>query len=160
MDECIKDGLVYNVQHQCTKQQIEWILAEVDESKGSQKTYTLHKAQSEDLDKVLYEWFSVKRLEGTFISHTNCNWEGEGFSEKKWKFKNCVKFHPFSSGWLLRYIRSHNVSGEQKSADLPSTETFVEKFSPLVQDLNLSRHQIYNTDELNCCISAFRQRHW
>ncbi|KAK4317465.1 hypothetical protein Pmani_011467 [Petrolisthes manimaculis] len=44
-------------------------------------------------------------------------------------------------------IRRLDVSGEAKSADLPTAEEFIDRFAKLVSDHDLTPEQIYNADE-------------
>ncbi|XP_063850315.1 jerky protein homolog [Scylla paramamosain] len=58
----------------------------------------------------------------------------------------------FSDGWLHRFkvrygIRKLDISGESKSANLPSAEEFVDRFAKIVEEHNLMSEQIYNADE-------------
>ncbi|XP_063870983.1 tigger transposable element-derived protein 6-like [Scylla paramamosain] len=58
----------------------------------------------------------------------------------------------FSDGWLHRFkvrhgIRKLDISGESKSANLPSAEEFVNRFVKIVEEHNLMSEQIYNADE-------------
>ncbi|KAK3862648.1 hypothetical protein Pcinc_031507 [Petrolisthes cinctipes] len=58
----------------------------------------------------------------------------------------------FSDGWLHRFknrhgIRRLDVSGEAKSADLPSAEEFIDRFAKLVSEHDLTPEQVYNADE-------------
>ncbi|KAK8391002.1 hypothetical protein O3P69_016979 [Scylla paramamosain] len=58
----------------------------------------------------------------------------------------------FSDGWLHRFkvchgIRKLDISGESKSANLPSAEEFVDRFAKIVEEHNLTTEQIYNADE-------------
>jgi hypothetical protein len=58
----------------------------------------------------------------------------------------------YSQGWLhrfkLRYgIRKLSVSGEKLRADSDAAGKFVEEFTKLILDGNLTAEQIYNSDE-------------
>ncbi|KAK8374401.1 hypothetical protein O3P69_015613 [Scylla paramamosain] len=52
------------------------------------------------------------------------------------------------SGFKVHHgIRKLDISGESKSANLPSAEEFVDSFAKIVEEHNLTSEQIYNANE-------------
>uniref|UniRef100_A0A7M4F5K3 DDE-1 domain-containing protein n=1 Tax=Crocodylus porosus TaxID=8502 RepID=A0A7M4F5K3_CROPO len=94
---------------------------------------TLHKPKLEQLDKILYEWFALKCLDGAPIS---------GSMQIK---KSCV----FSAGWLF------DVCREKKSADHEVAEKYCGFFQKLVVEHGVSPEQICDANETGlswCCL--------
>ncbi|XP_066905498.1 jerky protein homolog [Halyomorpha halys] len=110
---------------------------------------TLKKPKLEQLDSVLFKWFSVVRSEGKLVT-------GPMIVEKPKKFgqdlgvaeSECI----YSDGWLRNFkfrheIRRLDVTGETLSANQNSAEKYKDKFEKIVADNNLTSEQIYNADK-------------
>ncbi|KAK4296722.1 hypothetical protein Pmani_030800 [Petrolisthes manimaculis] len=119
-----------------------------DTPKAAEHRHTLQQKRVVTLDKVLYEWFCLKRSEGAAISGPMLQEKAKEFAMKMSIGESCT----FSDDWLHRFknrhgIRRLDVSGEAKSADLPSAEEFIDRFAKLVSEHDLTPEQIYNADE-------------
>lgn len=110
---------------------------------------TLKKPKLEQLDSVLYKWFSAKRAEGKPVT-------GPMIIEKAKKFREDLNMAEddcnFSEGWLRNFkfrhgIRRLDVTGETRSANEDSAQQFKEEFEKFIEDKKLSADQVYNADE-------------
>ncbi|XP_053556272.1 jerky protein homolog [Bombina bombina] len=109
---------------------------------------SLHKPKLENLDKVLHEWFLIKRSEGMAISGPMLITKAKSFKEQMNIDSECN----FSSGWLRNFkmrhgIRQLNVVGERQSADTHAAADYSATFEKIVIDYDLTPDQIYNADE-------------
>ena len=128
--------------------QLRKFLMETESKKVAETRKTLHQSRSEELDRVLYEWFALKRSEGACISGPMLQEKAKELQAKLNAEAECK----FSVGWLNRFkerhgIRKLDVSGEQKSADTESADEFIDKFQKFVEENKISAECIYNADE-------------
>lgn len=87
-------------------------------NKASCERKTLQEPQHEELDKILYQWFLLKREEGVPISGPLLMEKARDFSERLNISTECK----FSNGWLSCFKKRHGIrkleiSGVRKSAD-------------------------------------------
>ena len=90
--------------------------------KAAENRHTLQYHSGEMMGKVLYEWFSLKRSEGVTI--TGPMLQEKGLDLAKMGEEGACQF---SDGWLHKFkvhhgIKKLDISGESKSANLPSAE--------------------------------------
>ncbi|KFD67152.1 hypothetical protein M514_20588 [Trichuris suis] len=105
---------------------------------------TLKDGKSTELDKVLITWLKVRVREGVEIS-------GNMVKEQARIFHKELGL-PYHTGWLRRFKERHGlklraVCGEKLSADNEAAAAFVDEFTKLVSDEQLSPEQVYNADE-------------
>ena len=109
----------------------------------------LRKPKLEILDKVLHEWFQLRRTEGVTVSGPMIIAKAKDFAEQ---MQLNTDLH-FSVGWLTRFksrhgIRSYNISGEKSSADLEAAKSYCFNFEKdIIKKYDLTPEQIYNADE-------------
>ncbi|GBN63782.1 Jerky [Araneus ventricosus] len=110
---------------------------------------TLKKPKLEQLDSVLFKWFSAVRSEGKPVT-------GPMIVEKAKKFGQDLGVAEsecnYSDGWLRNFkfrhgIRRLDVTGETLSANQNSAEKYKDEFEKIVADNDLTPEQIYNADE-------------
>jgi hypothetical protein len=102
----------------------------------------------EQLAKMLYEWFTMRRSEGISIT-------GPLLIEKAKYFyaeMNLTDKCNFSEGWLTCFkmrngIRRLDVSGEKISSDKECAEKYFEVFQKHVEKHKLTTEKVYNADE-------------
>uniref|UniRef100_UPI00398F1AAA jerky protein homolog n=1 Tax=Pristiophorus japonicus TaxID=55135 RepID=UPI00398F1AAA len=122
-----------------------------DASESSVKAMSrknLRKPKLDKLDKVLYEWFSLKRSKGVAISGPMITAKAKDFKMRMNLTEECI----FSEGWLTRFKHCHgihqlDVSGDKKSADNEAAQNYSRTFTEMVQEMKLTADQIYNADE-------------
>ncbi|XP_036598039.1 jerky protein homolog [Trichosurus vulpecula] len=130
------------------KGQLLRFFANSDSNKALEHRRTLHTPKLEHLDRVLYEWFLVKRSEGVPVSGPMLIEKAKDFYEQMQLTEPCV----FSGGWLWRFKARHgikklDVSNERQSADHQAAEQFCGFFRSLIAEHGLSPEQFYNADE-------------
>lgn len=108
----------------------------------------LRKPKLEKLDSVLYEWFVLQRSKGAPLSGPILIERAKDFYRKMELTEECA----FSDGWLAKFKKRHairklDISGELKSSDFGKAEEYRHIFEQLVEENNLTTHQIYNADE-------------
>ena len=123
-----------------------------ESGKAVENRKTLHQSRSEDLDCVLYEWFSLKRSEGACISGPMLQEKAREFHKKMDIPGDCV----YSVGWLNRFkerhgIRKLDVSGEQKSAD----EVSANELSCIIRTLFALFDHLICLGDIVCCELLF-----
>ncbi|XP_038601920.1 jerky protein homolog [Tachyglossus aculeatus] len=106
---------------------------------------TLHTPKLEQLDSVLYEWFSSKRAEGAPMMLIE---KAKDFYRQMQLTEPCA----FSDGWLscfkLRHgIKRVEVPHGRNSADREAAEKYRGFFRTLITEHDLSPEQIYDADE-------------
>lgn len=110
---------------------------------------TLKRPKLEQLDSVLFKWFSAVRSEGKPVT-------GPMIVEKAKKFGQDLGVAEsecnYSDGWLRNFkfrhgIRRLDVTGETLSANQNSAEKYKDEFEKIVADNDLTPEQIYNADE-------------
>lgn len=115
----------------------------------SKKRKTMKKAANEALDTALYLWFVQKRSEGVPLS-------GPIVAEKALQFNaklNGDASFKASVGWLDNFksrhgVRELNIEGEKMSAaSVDTVNAFKEKFGRMINEMGLTRDQVYNADE-------------
>ncbi|XP_057591361.1 jerky protein homolog [Hippopotamus amphibius kiboko] len=122
--------------------------ASSDSDKALAHRRTLHTPKLEHLDRVLYEWFLVKRAEGVPVSGPMLIEKAKDFYEQMQLTEPCV----FSGGWLWRFKARHGIkkldtSSEKQAADQQAAEQFCGFFQSLTAEHGLSPEQVYNADE-------------
>ncbi|XP_049710212.1 jerky protein homolog [Elephas maximus indicus] len=130
------------------KAQLLRFFATSDSNQALEHRRTLHTPKLEHLDRVLYEWFLVKRAEGVPISGPMLIEKAKDFYEQMQLTEPCV----FSGGWLWRFKARHGIkkldtSSEKQVADRQAAEQFCGFFRSLVAEHGLSPEQLYNADE-------------
>ncbi|XP_069672129.1 jerky protein homolog [Periplaneta americana] len=119
-----------------------------ESSKAVESRKTLHQSRCDDLDRVLYDWFSLKRSEGACVSGPMLQNKAKELHQKMKIPGECA----FSVGWLNRFkqrhgIRKLGISSERQSGDDVSANEFIVMFQKLIQENNITAEQIYNADE-------------
>ncbi|XP_070238794.1 jerky protein homolog [Bos mutus] len=130
------------------KAQLLRFFASSDSDKALAQRRTLHTPKLEHLDRVLYEWFLVKRSEGVPVSGPMLIEKAKDFYEQMQLTEPCV----FSGGWLWRFKARHGIkkldaSSEKQAADQQAAEQFCGFFRSLTAEHGLSPEQVYNADE-------------
>ncbi|XP_065758707.1 jerky protein homolog [Muntiacus reevesi] len=130
------------------KAQLLRFFASSDSDKALAQRRTLHTPKLEHLDRVLYEWFLVKRSEGVPVSGPMLIEKAKDFYEQMQLTEPCV----FSGGWLWRFKARHGIkkldaSSEKQAADQQAAEQFCGFFRNLTAEHGLSPEQVYNADE-------------
>ncbi|XP_075405319.1 jerky protein homolog [Tenrec ecaudatus] len=130
------------------KAQLLRFFAGSDSQQALERRRTLHTPKLGHLDRVLYEWFLVKRAEGVPVSGPMLIEKAKGFYEQMHLTEPCV----FSGGWLWRFKARHGIkkldtAGEKQAANHQAVEQFCGFFRSLVAEHGLSPEQLYNADE-------------
>lgn len=112
------------------------------------KRKTIRKPKMDELDKVLYEWFKIKRAAGKPVTGPVLVAKGKLFAEEMGLEDMCG----FSQGWLQKFKKRHSirkldVAGETQSSDRDAADAFTASWESLVEEHHLSPHQVYNADE-------------
>ncbi|KAK4320310.1 hypothetical protein Pmani_008816 [Petrolisthes manimaculis] len=123
----IGSSTIYDIKGQA--KQLRAFVKVTDTPKAAEHRHTLQQKRVITLDKVLYEWFCLKRSEGAAISGPRLQENTKEFATKMSIGESCT----FSDGWLHRFKNRHGIrrldlSGEAKSADLPSAEEFIDRY--------------------------------
>lgn len=133
------------------KKQKEQIVGAVSKTDQESKKKTLHKAEYEELETKLYDWFSRQR-------ERNCPVNGPIFKVKaKVLFSEIYpdkgdKDFNASEGWFNKFKRRHGlrhlkVCGEIVSSDTSSITPFIHKLRAKIEEMELTHDQLYNADE-------------
>lgn len=108
----------------------------------------MKKAENPEVESALYNWFLQQRNAHVPVSSGILQAKAKSF------YKLITGKDDFlaSAGWLDKFksrhgIRFLKVSGEKLSSDVSALLPFQEKFRRLVQEMGLSRDQVYNADE-------------
>ncbi|XP_012880655.1 PREDICTED: jerky protein homolog [Dipodomys ordii] len=130
------------------KAQLLRFFANSDSNQALEQRRTLHTPKLEHLDRVLYEWFLVKRAEGVPVSGPMLIEKAKDLYEQMQLAEPCV----FSGGWLWRFkarhgIRKLDASSEKQGTDHQAAEQFCGFFRSLAAEHRLSPEQVYNADE-------------
>ncbi|XP_027808455.3 jerky protein homolog [Marmota flaviventris] len=130
------------------KAQLLRFFANSDSNQALEQRRTLHTPKLEQLDRVLYEWFLVKRAEGVPVSGPMLIEKAKDFYEQMRLTEPCV----FSGGWLWRFKARHGIkkldaSSEKQVADQQAAEQFCGFFRSLATEHGLSPEQVYSADE-------------
>ncbi|XP_048215184.1 jerky protein homolog [Perognathus longimembris pacificus] len=130
------------------KAQLLRFFANSDSHQALERRRTLHTPKLEHLDRVLYEWFLVKRAEGTPVSGPMLIEKAKDLYEQMQLAEPCV----FSGGWLWRFKARHGIkkldaSGEKQATDRRAAEQFCGFFRSLAAEHGLSPEQVYNANE-------------
>ncbi|XP_007535410.3 jerky protein homolog [Erinaceus europaeus] len=129
------------------KAQLLRFFANSDSNKALEHRRTLHTPKLEHLDRVLYEWFLVKRAEGVPVSGPMLIQKAKDFYEQMQLTEPCV----FSGGWLWRFKARHGIkldtSCEKQVADHQAAEQFCGFFRSLMAEHSLAPEQVYNADQ-------------
>ncbi|KAM6215423.1 jerky protein homolog [Rhynchocyon petersi] len=130
------------------KAQLLRFFAHSDSSQALARRRTLHTPKLQQLDRVLYEWFLVKRAEGVPVSGPMLVEKAKDFYEQMQLREPCV----FSGGWLWRFkarhgIRKLDACSEKPVVDRQAAEQFCNFVQSLVAEHGLCPEQLYNADE-------------
>ncbi|XP_041527659.1 jerky protein homolog [Microtus oregoni] len=130
------------------KAQLLRFFASSDSRQALEQRRTLHTPKLEHLDRVLYEWFLVKRAEGIPVSGPMLIEKAKDFYKQMRLTEPCV----FSGGWLWRFKARHGIkkldaSSEKQVADHQAAEQFCGFFRSLAAEHGLSPEQVYSADE-------------
>ncbi|KAM4865519.1 jerky protein homolog isoform 1-T2 [Thomomys bottae] len=130
------------------KAQLLRFFASSDSNQALEQRRTLHTPKLEHLDRVLYEWFLVKRAEGVPVSGPMLIQKARDLYEQMQPAEPCV----FSGGWLWRFKARHGIkkldaSSEKQVTDHQAAEQFCGFFRSLAAEHRLSPEQVYNADE-------------
>lgn len=130
------------------KAQLLRFFASSDSRQALEQRRTLHTPKLEHLDRVLYEWFLVKRAEGIPVSGPMLIEKAKDFYKQMRLTEPCV----FSGGWLWRFKARHGIkkldaSSEKQAADHQAAEQFCGFFRSLAAEHGLSPEQVYSADE-------------
>ncbi|XP_059104090.1 jerky protein homolog [Peromyscus eremicus] len=130
------------------KAQLLRFFASSDSHQALEQRRTLHTPKLEHLDRVLYEWFLVKRAEGIPVSGPMLIEKAKDFYKQMRLTEPCV----FSGGWLWRFKARHGIkkldaSSEKQVADHQAAEQFCVFFRSLAAEHGLSPEQVYSADE-------------
>lgn len=130
------------------KAQLLSFFASSDSRQALEQRRTLHTPKLEHLDRVLYEWFLVKRAEGIPVSGPMLIEKAKDFYKQMRLTEPCV----FSGGWLWRFKARHGIkkldaSSEKQVADHQAAEQFCGFFRNLAAEHGLSPEQVYSADE-------------
>lgn len=130
------------------KAQLLRFFASSDSRQALEQRRTLHTPKLEHLDRVLYEWFLVKRAEGIPVSGPMLIEKAKDFYKQMRLTEPCV----FSGGWLWRFKARHGIkkldaSSEKQVADHQAAERFCGFFRSLAAEHGLSPEQVYSADE-------------
>ena len=121
----VGSSTIYDIKSQTKK--LQDYMKATDTPKAAENRHTLQYHRGEMMDKVLYEWFSLKRS-GVTITGPMLQEKGLDLAKKMGEEGACQ----FSDGWLHRFkvrhgIRKLDISGESKSANSSSAEEFVDR---------------------------------
>jgi hypothetical protein len=109
---------------------------------------TLHTSRVNDVVRVLFEWFRQRRSEGLLVSGLLLIQQAKKFHDDLKINKVCNYLQGLLHPFKLRHgIRKLSVCGEKLSANSDAARKFVEEFTKLISDENLTAEQIYNADE-------------
>lgn len=130
------------------KAQLLRFFASSDSRQALEQRRTLHTPKLEHLDRVLYEWFLVKRAEGILVSGPMLIEKAKDLYKQMRLTEPCV----FSGGWLWRFKARHGIkkldaSSEKQVADHQAAEQFCGFFRSLAAEHGLSPEQVYSADE-------------
>nr|XP_044998554.1 jerky protein homolog [Jaculus jaculus]XP_044998555.1 jerky protein homolog [Jaculus jaculus]XP_044998556.1 jerky protein homolog [Jaculus jaculus]XP_044998557.1 jerky protein homolog [Jaculus jaculus]XP_044998558.1 jerky protein homolog [Jaculus jaculus]XP_044998559.1 jerky protein homolog [Jaculus jaculus] len=130
------------------KAQLLRFFASSDSRQALEQRRTLHTPKLEHLDRLLYEWFLVKRAEGVPVSGPMLIEKAKDFYEQMRLTEPCV----FSGGWLWRFKARHGIkkleaSSDKQVADHQAAEQFCGFFRSLAAEHGLSPEQVYSADE-------------
>uniref|UniRef100_UPI00398E38C9 jerky protein homolog isoform X1 n=1 Tax=Pristiophorus japonicus TaxID=55135 RepID=UPI00398E38C9 len=122
---------IYDIKNQ--KEQIMNFYAESDVQKEMNKRKSMHKPKSDDLDRVMMEWWRQRRSEKVPLSGPMVMEQAKIFHAELEIETPCS----YSSGWLTKFKRRHGISQLKVCGDK----------AKLITDENLSTEQIYNADQ-------------
>ncbi|XP_004697687.1 jerky protein homolog [Echinops telfairi] len=130
------------------KAQLLRFFAGSDSQQALERRRTLHTPKLGHLDRVLYEWFLVKRAEGVPVSGPMLIEKAKGFYEQMRLTEPCV----FSGGWLWRFKARHGIKKldaacEKQAVNRQAAEQFCGFFQGLVAEHGLSPEQLYDAEE-------------
>ncbi|KAL1767299.1 jerky protein-like [Sigmodon hispidus] len=130
------------------KAQLLRFFASSDCRQALEQRRTLHTPKLEHLDRVLYEWFLVKRAEGVPVSGPMLIEKAKDLYKQMRLTEPCV----FSGGWLWRFKARHGIkkldaSSEKQVVDHQAAEQFCGFFRSLAAEHGLSPEQVYSADE-------------
>ncbi|CAM4559948.1 unnamed protein product [Lepidochelys olivacea] len=146
------------------------MLVELDESEGLERK-RLKTAQHNQLDRVVFTWFTQERSDGTPISGDVIRKQAEKFKKDLVFFLRCsgedASAHQGNefkaiSGWL-NHLKSHGIwqvtiSGEMRSADIKACDEYPLKLQEIIIEGGCAPKQIYNTDETGLCYHMLPDR--
>lgn len=124
------------------KDQLMKFYTESDSKKCMEVKKTLHHPKSNDLDKVLMEWFQQCQSEKVPLSWPMLISQAKIFREELHLTTPC----DYSAGWIRfkvsHGIRQLQVYGENGSVDHEAAERYITEFAKLISDEILTTDQI------------------
>ena len=146
-------GIGKSTVHDIVKQKdkLQTFVAEQERDGGSTRRKKMWKADDEVLDRSVYLWFTQARAQGSPVSGPLIQEKAKMLHKSLYPEASEDTFKA-SHGWLQKFksrhgIRELRLQGESLSADLSSVEPFKSKLQELVEENQLSLHQIFNCDE-------------
>lgn len=108
----------------------------------------IRKAENPEVETALYNWFLQQRLAHVPVSSDLLRTKAKHFYERITQKDDFLA----SSGWLDKFKKRHGirflkVCGEKLSSDVNAITPFQEKFRDVVQEMGLTKEQVYNADE-------------
>lgn len=133
------------------KKQKEKIYAAVSQTYQEAKKKTLHKAEYEELETKLYEWFCNQRERNCPINGPLLKAKAMDLFSKLYLNRSGSDFNA-SEGWLHKFKRRHGmrfikVCGEILSSDTTQITPFIHTLRAKMDEMKLTHAQIYNADE-------------
>jgi hypothetical protein len=113
---------------------------------GSRKT--LRKAEFEEMEKRLYEWFCTQRARHVPVSYEILATRAKIFHTQIYGTTNFEASRGWIANFRSRYgLRSIKICGEKLSNNQDAVDPFIIKLKEKIRELKLSPVQIYNADE-------------
>lgn len=115
------------------------------------KKKTLHKAEYEDLEIKLYEWFLEQRAKHVPVSGIVMKATALRLFAKIYSDKKDTDFIA-SDGWFTKFKRRHGIRfkkicGEILSSDTSMISSFVHQLRAKMNEMGITNAQLYNADE-------------
>ncbi|XP_050294297.1 jerky protein homolog-like [Anthonomus grandis grandis] len=115
---------------------------------GAGKRQVIRKGEHPEVEAALYKWFLQQRSAHVPVSSDILRTKAKQFYERITGKSDFLA----SSGWLDKFKKRHGirflkVCGEKLSSDVSAIVPFQEKFLAVVNEMKLSRDQVYNADE-------------
>lgn len=133
------------------KKQKNQIYTAVAKTYQEAKKKTLHKAEYEDLETKLFEWFLNQRERNCPLNGPILKAKAKELFSKLYPNKSGSDFNA-SDGWFSKFKRRHGmrflkVCGEILSSDTTKITQFIHTLRAKIEKMKLTHAQIYNADE-------------
>lgn len=134
-----------------TKKKKEQIYEAVSKTYQESSKKTLHKAEYEELETKLHEWFLKQRERNCPVNGPILRAKAKELFTKVYPDKEDKDFLA-SLGWFQKYKRRHGlrflkVCGEILSSDTSTITPFIHKLRAKMTEMQLTPNQVYNADE-------------